>query len=423
MDDRLKLAKGFITFCLISVAITLATWVASNESIAPVYVGSDRCLSCHQAAHTRWLGSRHHKMMRPVAQLGAIVADLSSSDIPFGASEAVWVVGSRWEQQFMGRVDGHDTLLPGAWSVTRQGWLSQGWDGWQAPDPLKRCHGCHTVGLNLTNGHFVEAGIGCESCHGPGSRHIDTAGRVMLEIGIDAAVCGQCHSRGMAKDGSVFFPYSYRPGDDLEAHFDHWEADFLQNSSQWWGTGREKKRHQEYMAWRRSGHVNALKNITENDDGRYGAADEGCLHCHAGEAAVRAEDHGPRLGDVKHGITCAVCHNSHGDLDRIRRDCASCHDHGPFHHQTVTTAAHIPCPAEAGVLCIDCHMPLTVKMGGEFLLRSHAPGITEPAAGAAFNSPSSCANGACHQADSTDWLQQEFKAFYRATTYAPTESL
>jgi membrane peptidoglycan carboxypeptidase len=104
-------------------------------------------------------------MMRHVSEEGALLADLEGAIFP--SEEVEWVIGSKWEQQFMGEENGHETLLEGAWSVNREEWLLEGWDGWQVPIPLIRCHGCHTVGLNSVTGEFVEPGIGCESCHGP----------------------------------------------------------------------------------------------------------------------------------------------------------------------------------------------------------------------------------------------------------------
>lgn len=410
---------GLVFYSAATVSLLFISWLLADKVNPKSYLGSNQCSECHQQTHSDWSSSLHHKMMRKVEQENALIANLSAEDAPFNDSDAVWVIGSKWQQQFMGQSNGKETLLPGAWTVSTEKWSSQGWDGWQIPDPIQRCHGCHTVGLNLETGTFVEPGIGCESCHGPASRHVESNGRIRLTSSVNADICGQCHSRGMATDSKAFFPYTFVPGEKLEQHFSESEADFLQNSSQWWGTGREKKRHQEYTAWRRGGHSNSLKTITESYDGHYGDVTAECLSCHAGEAAVQAKN-GLNLHEVENGVTCSVCHNVHGDLNRQRMSCSSCHGESASYHDPEPLASHIPCPVDAKVNCVDCHMPLTVKMGGEYLLRSHAPGITMPSTAAKFDSPSSCANGSCHKNSDSSWLQQEFDSFYRAQSTLST---
>ena len=133
------------------------------------YVGSHACGTCHWNAHRGWEDSLHPKMMRPVDQEGVVVADFHPGKMPFDPQQAVWAIGSRFEQQFMGHDGRTETLLPGSWLVDKGEWKTKGWDGWQVPVPLQRCHGCHTVGLDVETGRFVEPGIGCESCHGPGT--------------------------------------------------------------------------------------------------------------------------------------------------------------------------------------------------------------------------------------------------------------
>jgi hypothetical protein len=382
------------------------------------FVGSQACQVCHRAIYTAWYDSLHRKMMRRVDEPGAVVADWSKDDGQrgFTRDDAVWVVGSRWEQQFMGNDGQRDTLLPGAWSVAHQQWTSQGWDGWQVPVPEIRCHGCHTVGMDTNSRRFVEAGIGCESCHGKGLWHTEASGHGPIHTGLDSQDCGQCHTRGHATQGEFFFPTNYELGSKLDDKFVEIDPDYIQNSSQWWGTGRERDRHQEYPAWRRGGHANALMDLQPGRyDGRYGSVTSDCLRCHSAEGAMN-EKRVVSLADAKNGVTCAVCHNVHGDLETTRTTCSSCHDQGPFHHKAVALADHVPCPASAGVDCVNCHMPITAKVGGEFRLHSHAPGITAPAQGASFDSPSSCTNGGCHQSTAVEQLQAAYDRFYRSSS-------
>jgi hypothetical protein len=65
------------------------------------------------------------------------------------------------------------------------------------------CFRCHTTGPSPTGhemdlpgiqGTWVQAGVQCEACHGPGSRHVAAPPRDIY-VNPTAAVCGQCHSR------------------------------------------------------------------------------------------------------------------------------------------------------------------------------------------------------------------------------------
>ncbi len=378
------------------------------------YVGSTECQSCHSGEHAGWFSSLHTKMMRRVDEPGVVVADLENNpDLPFDANETVWAIGGKWEQQFMGEEGGTETLLPGVWMVAGEKWKQKGWDGWQEPVPLRRCHGCHAVGLDVETGKFVESNVGCESCHGPGSWHVKTLGIGKIFSNLDAQICGQCHTRGKSTDGKYFFPVNYRPGRPLNEYFVETTPHPGQNSSQWWGNGHARKRHQEYYSWRQEGgHADSLKSIKEDYDGRYGEVTSNCLGCHAGEAAAAGKEHDFSPEEVKQGITCAVCHNVHGELDQPRMECKNCHDGGAFYHQQEANASHVPCLMEANVECIQCHMPLTGKNGGDYTLHSHTPGIIPPGDTHKYGVPNSCANGGCHKDQDTDWLNAAYEQHY-----------
>jgi hypothetical protein len=376
------------------------------------YVGSERCASCHAEIHAAWAASEHTRMMRPADRLGVVVADFDSEDegLRFGREEAVWAIGGKWEQQFMGHDGKGETLLPGAWLNLAGHWDFKGWDGWEQPVPLRRCHGCHTVGLDVETGRFVEPNIGCESCHGPAEWHAQTLGLGRIHSEADAQICGQCHTRGTSASGEFFFPVGYRPGRDLDADFEHAGPSPGQNSSYWWGKGRVRKRHQEYAAWKQGGHADSSTSLRDGYDGRYGEVTEDCLRCHAGDQALGRA--GPGVGDAAIGITCSVCHNVHGDLDEARVGCDACHEGGAFYHEPAWNDGHVACGTEARVDCTSCHMPQSVAIGGAYVLHDHGPGIVPPRDTLAWGTPSSCANGGCHADAEAAALQTLYEAHY-----------
>ena len=408
---RLAWQLSALVFTALFVASIGARVLPTPHDVA--YTGSAACESCHRSITAEWRDSLHTKMMRPVEQPGAVVADLSHdiAAVPFDPDEAHWAIGGKWEQQFMGHERGTETLLPGAWEVGHERWKRKGWDGWRVPEPLRRCHGCHTVGLDVETGEFVEPSIGCESCHGPGGWHVTTLGLGKIHSSGDAQVCGQCHTRGTDPTREFFFPVGYRPGAELASTFVELQPSYGQNSSFWWGNGSERKRHQEFAAWRRGGHSQSLASLREGYDGRYGELTDDCLRCHSGDY-ILGGTRKPTLTEAEFGITCSVCHEVHGRLDERRMDCAECHEGGAFYHEPEKNASHVACPSNAAVGCVGCHMPLVVRNGGGYTLHSHAPGVVTPAEAARWGMPSSCANGGCHSSASPQQLQESFDAFY-----------
>ena len=361
-------------------------------------------------------------MMRPVEQPGVVVAEFAADDRHrgFELEEAVWAIGGKWEQQFMGHDGQADTLLPGVWLNATAEWDFKGFDGWQVPEPRRRCHGCHTVGLDPETGDFVEPNIGCESCHGRGSWHAATFGLGTIHDGRDVQVCGQCHIRGMAPDGEFFFPVGYEPGGVLTDHFEPSVPSPGQNSSHWWGNGRQRDRHQEFVAWRSGGHANSLESLGDTYDGRYGEVTANCLPCHAATAALDPNSR-HALEDMTEGVTCGVCHNVHGALDEARISCAGCHGNGAIYHRPDENPAHVVCGDAAGVECVDCHMPRTIEIGGAFQLRDHGPGFVTPAETLEWGTPSGCQNGGCHVGEEPLALQAAFDAHYRKYFVEPAK--
>ncbi|HHT9120618.1 MAG TPA: multiheme c-type cytochrome [Candidatus Hypogeohydataceae bacterium YC41] len=75
----------------------------------------------------------------------------------------------------------------------------------------RECYKCHTTGYDEKTGKYVEEGVTCEACHGPGQFYIYfmSSGKVaeasrLSKLGFSYDVCGHCH---MARNHEIRGPY------------------------------------------------------------------------------------------------------------------------------------------------------------------------------------------------------------------------
>jgi predicted CXXCH cytochrome family protein len=229
----------------------------------------------------------------------------------------------------------------------------------------RACAGCHFSGFELDgdastgfrarglvniegaydydgDGRNEEIDVGCESCHGPGSEHVDAAGMgiaivmpgLLLAETADT-LCGRCHSRAsgdsapLDADGHMPPPGIRRA--DLLAHFFR-QAEHAPGDA--WASGDPRRAELEY-----SEHV--LSTMARN---------------------------GRQL------VSCADCHDAHGtanpfDLVRAQGDnslCVGCHSAAEY----VTPRTHLARVGDrhdgledADIVCTACHMPPTAVGG------------------------------------------------------------
>lgn len=154
------------------------------------------------------------------------------------------------------------------------------------------------------------AGVGCESCHGPGSEHIFSGGDTnKIQKSLDEGVCGTCH------DSPPNAP--------------------------------------EFKQWKRGKHSSVVWNnsFAQNNNGTNNL--DNCIRCHDGTGYVNFTK---GVGTYTNGFTqakqemvaCAVCHDPHGSTIahqvRNRQPNSDTLANG-YHYTNVGT----------GVVCMDCH--------------------------------------------------------------------
>lgn len=151
--------------------------VEGTRTLSPEYIGSKACMECHIQPdlgnqYVNWVRSRH--------------------------AHAYWRLASDWAL-FLGRLRPHYADL-------------------ESPIDDRRCRLCHVTGELDDNALFaesfrVEEGIGCESCHGPGSGYTDPEvmgdRQAFLENGgriPNQQTCRGCHRNSDAFDWSEKWP-------------------------------------------------------------------------------------------------------------------------------------------------------------------------------------------------------------------------
>jgi len=374
------------------------------------FVGSQACRECHAPEYDSWAGSRHRSTLRPwtngqplrlasttnlapyrVSSDGAVLGPGTDGNEVRG--NVAFLVGGRHREDALVRLaDGRLQVFPIAFDIDRG----------EAFEPLKEiaggtppppdvvdfwtrvgrnadlaCYGCHATGqtveiaarsqsgLTLPNSKWVEPGVGCEACHGPGGPHIAAAraGKpgpetVRMPRGgglatIDA--CAACHGLRDVLPSPFNTAPAHRYGEPLVAA------------------------------------AEPLLSVAANSEFRDPFFTDLRPSTYQQEAIAFSQSGCARKG----GMTCAACHDVHsGSLSAAISapggDAGVC---APCHASVVAsgTTHTLHRPGSPGANCLDCHMAPIVRGPGHEPARDHT--MTPPVAGRG-EIPAACA--ACH---------------------------
>lgn len=188
------------------------------------YVGSITCGCCHYKVYETWKTTPHARMTRKISE----VEDLEYVNLEeqnYDKNKIEWVLGSHYVYRFVARATDTFVVLPKIWDRTNKKWLNVYDYEWHRRDWFTQCAGCHTTGYNIEEKSFVEPGISCESCHGPGYYHVVTGYKELiinpskLDDLRKEMICMSCHTSGVDASGKYQFPVGYLPGDDLSKYY------------------------------------------------------------------------------------------------------------------------------------------------------------------------------------------------------------
>ncbi|HVG93409.1 MAG TPA: tetratricopeptide repeat protein [Planctomycetota bacterium] len=441
---------------LVAVGGAIALWATRSgaRSAAPPaqvlhargYVGSASCGECHRHPHRRWAGSHHDHAMRKAAP-GTALGDFEAAPLSFAgetssfrrAADRVWVTtegpdGRSREvpvEYTFGVWPLQQVLVPGeggrrhaplvSWDSRDAAQGGQRWfrlrpeDGRVPPTDLfhsfgpyqvwnSMCAECHSTGVRKNwdaardryETTWVEDGVGCEACHGPGAAHeayerAGAAGTPPLR-------------RGLAVSLKEKRPIAWT----LDPRRGIWIRDPV---------GRPAE-HADVCARCHS----RRGTIAEEDAGaplhdthRVALLEEG-LYFPDGQVQAEVFEHGSWLQTKMHaaGVGCFDCH---GHASRARTGgaaeaCANCHLRETF----ATPAHHFHEEGKPGSACVDCHMPTRTYMVVH-ARRDHAVRVPRPDLSLSLGTPNAC-NG-CHADKDARWAADRMAKWWPAVATRP----
>lgn len=317
------------------------------------YVGSEECSSCHSDAYKTWQETKHSQMLSPVTSTDQLLGDFEQEGNPFESEDVAelgvtmddikWTIGGSaadqglWKQRYVIETEKGMQILPKEYEFETKQWHGYHEDNWQDRVYEDMCISCHSTGYDADSKEFVEPGVGCESCHGPASNHLETmsADDIVNPANLDAKaatdVCAQCHNRGKNVDGSRSDALGYIPGQNsLDDFYNPIAPEFKEGEKRFWEDGASKSHHQQIQDYTQSKHYEA---------------DLTCFSCHDAHDSSITGDRG--MGQLK------------APVDEL---CTSC-------HSDMETPINI-----------DEYMPLRAKNGGEYDVRSHTFKPGQPSA-------------------------------------------
>jgi predicted CXXCH cytochrome family protein len=436
----------------------------SLASSAPTFVGSETCAGCHQAEASLWRGSQHSHAMAH-ADDKSVLGDFANASFDYydvhsrffrkdgkffvetdgpggtlGIFQIKYTFGVDPLQQYLIEFpDGRLQALSIAWDSRPKQQGGQRWFHLYPNEEIKHddvlhwtklnqnwnfmCAECHSTGVrknyDAVNDRyattFSEVSVGCEACHGQGSRHVT-----------------------WARDRQRWWPFAKwdDPTKGLAEHFsERREASWSINPA----TGNavrssaprtlraevetcglcHARRGQSSEAWAPGRWLSETHTVAPIRQGLY-------------HADGQMLDEVYNYGSFKQskmfaaGVTCSDCHEPHSGKLRAPADgvCLQCHASAKYE-----LAAHRRHEAvDPPLSCASCHMPERTYMVVD-RRHDHSFRVPRPDVSAKLGTPNACND--CHGDKSAEWaasaverwhgpnrkgLQNYAKAFHAAWT-------
>ena len=412
---------------------------------APTFVGSQACADCHRSETALWKASQHKHAMQHATDTSVLgnfdntvfdyfgvrsrffkkddkfLVETDGPDGKLATFEVKYTFGIDPLQQYLIEFpDGRIQALSIAWDSRPKDLGGQRWFHLYPNEQIKSddvlhwtrlnqnwnfmCAECHSTGLrknyDSANDRFqttwTEISVGCEACHGKGSRHVDWANnqRSWWPFAKD-----QEPSKGLA----VFL--NEREGVT-------WQPDPKTGSAQRSVTAAATRREVETCglchARRAQFSEDWIPGRPLSDTHLVSPLSRGLYHVD-GQMLDEVYNYGSfkQSKMFAAGVTCSDCHDPHAAKLRVSGDgvCLQCHAPDRYeleshtHHSVVTPK----------VTCASCHMPVNTYMVVD-KRHDHSLRIPRPDLSVKLGTPNACNN--CHADKSTQWAADEVERWH-----------
>ncbi|TCR66702.1 tetratricopeptide repeat protein [Rhizobium sp. BK376] len=415
-----------------------STTLASSTMDMVSYVGSERCASCHQAEAKLWRNSQHKHAMDHATEKsvlgdfhdvsfdhfgvhsrffrkdGKFMVETDGADGKLAEFEVKYTFGIAPLQQYLVEFsDGRIQALPLAWDSRPKADGGQRWFHLYPDEKIghddilhwtrlnqnwnSMCAECHSTGIrknyDAASDRFAtswaEISVGCETCHGEGSRHLAWANarhswwpfgrqddpKKGLVVSFD-----EREGVSWTPDAATGLPVRSSPPSPLRKEVETCglcHARRSQFSEDWVPGSSLSDTH----------HVSSLDHTLFYADGQMRDMEETYNYAPFKQSKMFAK-----------GVTCSDCHDPHSVTLRAPQDgvCGQCH--APERYETAAHRHHDE--AKVQLTCPSCHMPTRTYMVID-QRHDHSFRIPRPDLSAKLGTPNACND--CHKDKSAEW--------------------
>ncbi len=406
------------------------------NAVAATFVGSDACASCHQAEAKLWAGSHHKQAMdhatdksvlgdfndasfehfgvrsRFFRKDGKFLVETDGLDGKLATFEVKYTFGVYPLQQYLVEfADGRVQALSIAWDSRPEEQGGQRWFHVYPKEEIRHddvlhwtkqnqnwnfmCAECHSTGVrknyDATNDRyatvFAEVSVGCEACHGQGSRHVAWAQEKQ-------------HWRpfGASDDPSMGLVERFS-----ERRDGTWTRDAATGNASRSSVPRTLRaevetcglchaRRGEFSEQWAPGQWLSDTHVVSPINARLYHAD--------GQMLDEVYEYGSfkQSKMFSAGVTCSDCHEPHSAKLRAPGDgvCLQCHSSDKYAAVAHRQHAEVNPPLS----CASCHMPTRTYMVVD-PRHDHSLRIPRPDLSAKLGTPNACND--CHTDESADW--------------------
>jgi Flp pilus assembly protein TadD len=437
---------GLVAIAVLAVGLLLQsrngglgkTTLSNGLDASATFVGNESCAGCHQAEARLWQGSQHQLAMAHATEKsvlgdfsgatfdyfgvkshffrkdGKYLVETDGADGKLAVFEIKYTFGVDPLQQYLVEFpDGRVQALPIAWDTRPKDAGGQHWFHLYPKEEIHHddilhwtklnqnwnfmCSECHSTGVrknyDAVNDRFAttfaEISVGCEACHGQGSRHIGWAqdkARWWPFGKIDDPTKGLAERLSERRD-ATWVPNAATgnvsrssPPRVLRAEVETCGLCHARRSefSEAWAPGQ----------WLSDTHmVSPLSRGLYSADGQMLDVEEAYNYGSFKQSKMFAA-----------GVTCSDCHDPHSAKLRLSGDgtCLQCHSHEKYaattHHRHETVSPPLA--------CASCHMPTRNYMVVD-KRHDHSFRVPRPDISMKLGTPNACND--CHADKPPEW--------------------